>query len=89
MVQIYKQDEPLFCSKRFDNIQNDRVFGNITAKYNLTDWLFVQGRIGQDYYAREQDYNLPTGTQTQRAAPAGFVNGQFVQDARSVREFER
>ena len=77
---------PYFALKRFDNIQNDRVFGNITAKYNLTDWLFVQGRIGQDYYAREQDYNLPTGTQRQPAAPAGFVNGQFVQDARSVRE---
>ena len=77
---------PFFALKRFDNIKNDRVFGNITAKYNITDWLFIQGRIGQDYYAREQDYNLPTGTQRQVAAPAGFVNGQFVQDARSVRE---
>ena len=77
---------PYFALKRFDYINNDRVFGNVTAKYNLTDWLFVQGRIGQDYYSREQDYNLPTGTQRQAAAPAGFVNGQFVQDARTVRE---
>jgi len=77
---------PFFALKRFDNIHNDRVFGNITAKYNINDWLFVQGRIGQDYYSREQDYNLPTGTQRQAAAPAGFVNGQFVQDSRSVRE---
>jgi len=77
---------PFFALKRFDNIHNDRVFGNVTAKYNLTDWLFIQGRVGQDYYSREQDYNLPTGTQRQAAAPAGFVNGQFVQDARSVRE---
>lgn len=77
---------PYFALKRFDYTNNDRVFGNITAKYNLTDWLFVQGRIGQDYYSREQEYNLPTGTQRQAAAPAGFVNGQFVQDARTVRE---
>lgn len=77
---------PYFALKRFDYTNNDRVFGNITAKYNLTDWLFVQGRIGQDYYSREQDYNLPTGTQRQAAAPAGFVNGQYVQDARTVRE---
>ena len=77
---------PFFALKRFDNIHNDRVFGNVTAKYNIYDWLFVQGRVGQDYYSREQDYNLPTGTQRQAAAPAGFVNGQFVQDARSVRE---
>lgn len=77
---------PYFALKRFDNINNDRVFGNITAKYNIKDWLFVQARIGQDFYSREQDYNLPTGTQRQPAAPAGFVNGQYVQDARSVRE---
>jgi TonB-linked SusC/RagA family outer membrane protein len=77
---------PYFALKRFDNIRNDRVFGNLTARYNFTDWLFLQGRIGQDYYSREQDYNLPTGSQRQPAAPAGFVNGQYVQDDRNVRE---
>ena len=77
---------PYFSLKRFDNIRNDRVFGNLTARYKFTDWLFLQGRIGQDYYSREQDYNLPTGTQRQPAAPAGFVNGQYVQDDRNVRE---
>lgn len=77
---------PYFSLKRFDNIHTDRIFGNLTARYNFTDWLFVQGRVGQDYYTREQDYNLPTGTRRQVPAPAGFVNGQFVQDARTVRE---
>ena len=77
---------PYFALKRFENIQNDRIFGNLTARYNFTDWLFLQGRIGQDYYSREQDYNLPTGTQRQVPAPAGFVNGQYVQDTRNVRE---
>jgi TonB-linked SusC/RagA family outer membrane protein len=77
---------PYFALSRFDNIRNDRVFGNLTARYNFTDWLFLQGRVGQDYYAREQDYNLPTGSQRQPAAPAGFVNGQYVQDTRNVRE---
>lgn len=77
---------PYFALKRFDNIRNDRVFGNLTARYNITNWLFVQARVGQDYYSREQDYNLPTGTQRQPAAPAGFVNGQYTQDSRMVRE---
>jgi TonB-linked SusC/RagA family outer membrane protein len=77
---------PYFALKRFENISTDRVFGNLTAKYNFTNWLFLQARIGQDFYAREQDYNLPTGTQRQPAAPAGFVNGQYVQDTRHVRE---
>ncbi|WP_223834203.1 SusC/RagA family TonB-linked outer membrane protein [Spirosoma profusum] len=77
---------PYFALKRFDNIRNDRIFGNLTARYNFTDWLFIQARVGQDYYSREQDYNLPTGTQRQPAAPAGFVNGQYTQDSRMVRE---
>ncbi|MFC4873998.1 SusC/RagA family TonB-linked outer membrane protein [Negadavirga shengliensis] len=77
---------PYFALKRFDLIDRDRVFGNITARYNFTDWLFLQGRVGQDYFAREQEYNLPHGTQRQVPAPPGFVNGQYVQDASMVRE---
>ncbi|CCH54404.1 TonB-dependent receptor plug [Fibrisoma limi BUZ 3] len=77
---------PYFALQRFDNINTDRVFGNLTARYNFTDWLFLQGRVGQDYYSREQDYNLPTGSQRQPPAPVGFVNGQYVQDVRNVRE---
>ena len=30
---------PYFSLKRFDNIRTDRVFGNLTARYNFTDWL--------------------------------------------------
>ncbi|SHM73582.1 TonB-linked outer membrane protein, SusC/RagA family [Cyclobacterium lianum] len=77
---------PYFALKRFDLIDRDRIFGNLTARYNITDWLFLQGRVGQDFYAREQEYNLPHGTQRQVPAPPGFVNGQYVQDASMVRE---
>ena len=72
--------------EKFDNIRRDRVFGNITARYNFTDWLFIQGRLGQDFYSRDQDYNFPTGTASLGNAPVGFVNGQFVQDNRRFRE---
>lgn len=77
---------PYFALTRFENIDRDRIFGNLSVRYNFTDWLYAQVRAGQDYYAREQDYNLPTGSQRQAAAPEGFVNGQYVQDMRSVRE---
>ena len=77
---------PYFALTRFDNILRDRIFGNITARYEFTNWLYLQGRIGQDYYSRSQDYNLPTGSQRQTAAPPGFVNGEYVQDVRRVRE---
>ncbi len=77
---------PYFALTRFDKIVRDRVFGNLTARYEFTDWLYLQGRIGQDYYTRAQDYNLPTGSQRQAPAAPGFVNGEYVQDVRRFRE---
>ena len=44
------------------NVRRDRIFGNFSLKYDLTDWLSIQGRAGQDYWTRDSDYiNLPTG----------------------------
>lgn len=77
---------PYFALKRFENNKRDRVYGNITVKFDLTDWLFVQGRIGQDYYMRDVEYNLPTGSQRQADPPPGFFNGEYVQDQRRFRE---
>ncbi len=77
---------PYFALKRFENNDRDRVYGNITARLDLTDWLYLQGRIGQDYYYRDQEYNLPTGSQRQAPAPPGFVNGQYVRDGLTFRE---
>jgi TonB-linked SusC/RagA family outer membrane protein len=71
---------------KFENIRRDRLFGNISARYNFTDWLYLQGRVGQDYWSRDQDYNFPTGQASLAAAPAGFVNGAYVQEARRFRE---
>lgn len=74
-------------SDQFHNIRRDRIFGNISAKYNLFKWLFVQGRIGQDYWSRDEEYNnFPTGQASIAAAPAGFVNGVYTQDSRRFRE---
>jgi hypothetical protein len=56
-------------------------------KYKLTDWLAIQGRVGQDYWSRDQDFNnFPTGHASLAAAPAGFVNGTYTQEARRFRE---
>lgn len=77
---------PYFSLSRFENNQRDRVYGNITARYNFTDWLYLQARIGQDYFTQDVDYNLPSGRQRDPAAPPGFVNGQFVTDITRFRE---
>ncbi len=72
--------------RRFENINRDRIFGNVSARYNINDWLYAQVRIGQDYWSRQQDYNFPTGAASLAPAPAGFVNGSYVQEARRQRE---
>ena len=74
-------------AEQFQNIRRDRVFGNIAVKYNILPWLFVQGRLGQDFWSRDQDYNnFPTGHASRAPAPPGFVNGVYTQDARRFRE---
>lgn len=77
---------PYFALSRFENNIRDRVYGNITARYDVTDWLYIQGRVGQDYFSRDVEYNLPTGSRRQSSPPPGFVNGQYVQDLRRFRE---
>ena len=74
------------------NIRRDRLFGNFSLKYDLTDWLSIQGRAGQDYWSRDADYiNLPTGKASISSgsifsATPGYYNGLFTQESRRFRE---
>lgn len=74
-------------AEQFHNIKRDRIFGNVTLKYNLLSWLNVQGRFGQDYWSRDEDVNnFPTGQASRAAALPGFVNGLYTQESRRFRE---
>lgn len=74
-------------AEQFNHIRRDRIFGNISVKYDILPWLYVQGRVGQDYWSRDQDFNgLPTGKASLGPAPAGFANGTYTQEARRFRE---
>jgi TonB-linked SusC/RagA family outer membrane protein len=69
------------------NVLRDRVFGAVSGKYQFTEWLSLMGRIGQDYWSRDDDYtNYPTGQASRPAAPAGFVDGIYTQESRRFRE---
>jgi TonB-linked SusC/RagA family outer membrane protein len=74
------------------NIRRDRIFGNMSVKYDFTKWLFAQVRAGQDFWSRDQDYiNLPTGkasinNSSVLASLPGFYNGLYTQEARRFRE---
>jgi TonB-linked SusC/RagA family outer membrane protein len=74
-------------NNQFHNINRDRLIGNVFAKYNILPWWWVQGRVGEDYYTRDEDVNnFPTGQASRAPAPAGFVNGVYTQEARRFRE---
>jgi TonB-linked SusC/RagA family outer membrane protein len=75
------------------NIKRDRLFGNFSVKYDVTDWLSVQARAGQDFWARDNDYrNSPTGKANLNASSIlsakapGYYNGMFTQESRRFRE---
>jgi TonB-linked SusC/RagA family outer membrane protein len=74
------------------NIRRDRLFGNFSLKYDITDWLSVQARAGEDYWSRDTDYiNLPTGkasisSGSVLSAVPGYYNGLFTQETRRFRE---
>jgi TonB-linked SusC/RagA family outer membrane protein len=74
-------------AEQFHYIKRDRIFGNVSAKYNILPWWWIQGRFGQDYFSRDEDVNnFPTGHASRPAAQAGFVNGVFTQESRRNRE---
>ncbi|SHO60802.1 SusC/RagA family TonB-linked outer membrane protein [Algoriphagus zhangzhouensis] len=45
---------------RFD--KTNRILGNISLQYDITDWLYVRGRIGLDFQSRVDDSSEPYGT---------------------------
>ncbi|MEO5999084.1 MAG: SusC/RagA family TonB-linked outer membrane protein [Chitinophagaceae bacterium] len=87
MARFLVRNNPYYSlSHRSENIIRDRLIGNIALKYQVTPWLYLQGRIAQDIYTRYQDYNIPNGYAPIPPAPTGFINGSFTQDIRRFRE---
>jgi TonB-linked SusC/RagA family outer membrane protein len=72
-------------NERSEEHKRDRLFGNISLRYQFAPWLYAQGRVGQDYFSVTHHVNRPTGTAFLPAAASGF-NGNFYQDAETFRE---
>lgn len=72
-------------NKRHEEQNKNRIYGNAVLRYQLTPWLYAQGRAGMDWYASDHNRNLPTGTASTTAAASGF-NGNYSQDSRTNRE---
>lgn len=63
---------PFFAAAKFQNNTNkDRVFGVASLRYSPLSWLYVQARVGNDFYAFNGVSITPTGTAYR---PAGQLN---------------
>ncbi len=70
------QTNPYWAAYQFyrRDISN-RLFGNVSAKYDLTDWLYVMGRIGTDFTNRDQASSEAYGTAYK---PRGDYNESYI-----------
>ena len=55
-----------------DDDTRDRLIASGTARYDFTDFLYVQGRYGMDWYTRRDNQTEPQGT--------GFNRGGLIRD---------
>jgi TonB-linked SusC/RagA family outer membrane protein len=86
LARFTNRNNPYWIAlKRFENVKRDRLFGNAALRYQVFKWLYVQGRIGMDYFTRPYNYDRPTGTRSISAVSSGF-NGYYYQDATTNRE---
>jgi len=54
---------PYWAAYQFENSNvRDRIIGSALARYDFADWLYVQGRIGLDWYTSRRRSLEPFGT---------------------------
>ena len=58
---------PYWTAYQFrENDERDRLITSGRIRFNITDWLYVQGRAGMDWFTRRDDNLVPQGTGYQR-----------------------
>lgn len=59
---IYSQN-PYWAAYQFENSDvRNRLIGSALLKYDITDYLYIQGRIGMDWYTTRRTSITPYGT---------------------------
>jgi TonB-linked SusC/RagA family outer membrane protein len=58
---------PWWTAYQFKNHNvRDRFITSGNLRYNITDWLYISGEVGMDWYTRNNDYLTPQGIGYQR-----------------------
>jgi TonB-linked SusC/RagA family outer membrane protein len=74
--QRYRQDvfaqNPYWAAEKFTNDDTkNRIIGHALLRYELADWISIQGRVGQDWYQWRYKSVTPYGTAYR---PTGDMN---------------
>lgn len=62
------------AGQRYENIR-DRFLGTATLRYDITDWLYAQGRLNYDYSVNFSDNKTPGGIAT--SIPTNTADGTY------------
>ena len=81
-VIIVYISNPYFAAYEFDRLSNkERFIGAINARYDVTDYLYLRGRIGGDRYTLRKTNHTPYGTRFQ---PMGSIN----EESRNFKQYD-
>ena len=78
---IFNADNPFYTLRNLSSFFRDRLYGNVSARYSITDWLSVSGRAGLDFYNEYRKNITQSGTvrNTSRGLGGQFDETQFYQ----------
>lgn len=79
------QTNPWFAANRFiNNTSRNRIITMGSIRYDFAKWLYVQGRIGQDYYNDRATSVTPNGT---AYLAGGNINELFIKHSEVNADF--
>ncbi|HXB08380.1 MAG TPA: SusC/RagA family TonB-linked outer membrane protein [Puia sp.] len=71
-------ENPYYIAYEYQNTTNrNRLTGGLTLKYNLLDWLYVQGQVARDGYLFNATQIVPSGVEYTRSD--GMHGGNLTQ----------
>lgn len=77
---IYQQN-PYWAAYQFLRLdEKNRFFGNAALTYNITDWLFVRGRLGTDFISGRFESTEPYGTAYKTTGDYNLTNKTIRED---------
>jgi len=71
-------ENPYYIAYNYQNMTNrNRLTGGLTLKYNILDWLFIQGQVARDGYLFNVTQIVPSGVEYTRSD--GIHGGNLTQ----------